>query len=683
MPSYTVNVVGGGLISTADVSSKASIIKSAFALDQLNNTSDAGKPVTTAVSNALTSFVNNSAIGEALNNPPVLEFNFKEDQYVTKNPAVAAGTLINSKTGPAAEFSRASGATYKDHIGMIRFAPENLTLYSYSFQNAVWTSGLSYVSLTDSFTTDPFGVSLNASKITQTTDSVSQPRHIHEATGPYEPTIGLTYCMSVYIKQHETDQHRYFQLTFWSGGFGSSAFKNFDIQAKAVSSGEGGTSIIAAGIETLQNGWMRIWATAPATASTLSGFQLAFVSSLSAARAESYVLSSGAKSAYIHGAQVERSTYPRAYLSTTSSKVYGPRFHYDFTNNTSLGLIFEAQKTNYGHNVLTNNSNTTVTANYSGSTAPDGSYTATRVQSTPNQSSTFNYITYDTIGDGQYTRSFFVKALGNSAAFVMTSNEGSGGLIIKFDVVNKQWYIFINNGTYNITYGYEEYGDGWIRVWITSLKDSTHELNGQFWLGWWGTGGIQQDMLFWGAQVEDGYVMTSYIPNSLTQSLIRTADSCAITGTNFSTFYNQNEGTLCVDYRSIQYGSRYNIAASFTDGTNNNRIYIGTSTGNNSSSNTDTEFTFSSGVSGTLQYGGTTNTSQGVLRKCSFAYSTNTCGAYINGIALTPTTNLTTKIPPIVNRMNIGSDNDVMNISSLRYYNKRLSNSTLQTVTLL
>jgi hypothetical protein len=348
-----------------------------------------------------------------------------------------------------------------------------------------------------------------------------------------------------------------------------------------------------------------------------------------------------------------------------------------------LGLIFEAQKTNYAHvNTGTINvSNTTVTTNYSGVAAPDGSYTSTRVQNTPNQNSVINYLTYDTVADGQYTRSFFVKALSTSAAVVLSANESTEGFFIVFNLITKSFSETINNGTYVLNYGYEDYGNGWIRLWLSSLKDATHELQGRVWMGVWGSVSTQQDILFWGPQLENGYVMTSYIPNSATQTLTRSADGCSITGTNFSSFYNAAAGTLCADYRSIQYGARYSSVVSFNDGGNNNRIYIGTYGGNNTSSGIDTELVITTSV--IKQYSIITNTAQGVLRKTAFAYSNNTCSSVINGLALTPDLNLSTKTLPIVTRMIIGNAGEIMNISAVRYYKQSLSVSTLQTLTSL
>jgi hypothetical protein len=696
MPPYVVNVVGGGTLPTLEVSDVAADIKNSFALDAINNTSDQSKPASTALTSALSSFVDNSAVGEALNNPPVLEFNFTEDQYVTKNPAVADGTLINGKTGPAAEFSRPSGATYKDHLGMLRYAPENLLPYSSTFTDTNWS--LNRATVTASAATDPFGMPNSAALLTETTDGTARAHYIREASGVFTPVIGQTYCMSVYVKAHAggtgITPGRYLQLKFLNN-LGNNAHQNFDIQEKITTVGANGSAIVNAGIQTLQNGWLRIWATTIAPSNAVAdsgGMQLWFVSSLTAVSTESYIVSSNPHAIYIYGMQVERSLYPQAYLNTTSSAVYGPRFHYDSLANKSLGLIFEAQKTNYAHvnSGTINESNCTVTRNYGSITAPDGSYTSTQVQSTPTQNSIISYLTYDAVPDAQYTRSFFVKALSTRATVVITANENpQEGVFLAFNLINKTFTPIRNNGTYALNYGYEDYGNGWIRVWVSMLKNATHELNGRIWLGWWGSPGgdsdIQNNILFWGPQLEDGYVMTSYIPNSASQSLIRSADTCAITGANFSNFYNAAAGTLCVNYRSIQYGPRYNALISVSDGTNDNRIYIGTSSGNYTSSMTDTEFTF---ASGTLQFNVNTNTAAGVLRKTAFAYSNNTCAAYINGVdALTAATNtptnLTVKTTPIVDRMTIGGASEIMNISAVRYHKQRLSNATLQTLTSL
>ena len=54
-----------------------------------------------------------------------------------------------------------------------------------------------------------------------------------------------------------------------------------------------------------------------------------------------------------------------------------------------------------------------------------------------------------------------------------------------------------------------------------------------------GTSGIY----LWGAQLEAGSFATSYIPTVASQ-VTRAADVAVMTGTNFSSWYNQSEGTI-------------------------------------------------------------------------------------------------------------------------------------------
>lgn len=197
---------------------------------------------------------------------------------------------------------------------LVETARTNLTLQSQTFANAVWDK-TSLVTVTDNTNAAPDRTT-TAATLSEAAGIGSH--HIHDLVGSFIPTVSSVYAMSVYIKRPPTSAARYAQLSFWSAGFGVDAYVNFDLQTGTV--GTAGIAIASSGIESLANGWFRIYATAPATVALASGFQLAFVTSTSAARTESYTVTGGSElSFYIWGAQVELGTYPLSYIPTTAA----------------------------------------------------------------------------------------------------------------------------------------------------------------------------------------------------------------------------------------------------------------------------------------------------------------------------------------------------------------------------
>ena len=165
--------------------------------------------------------------------------------------------------------------------------------------------------------------------------------------------------------------------------------------------------------------------------------------------------------------------------------------------------------------------------------------------------------------------------------------------------------------------------------------------------------------------------------------MVRSADVCDITGGNFTSFYNQSEGSLFAEYSLVSgYTNvgRAVIVAQASNNTFNELVRIGSATAGTSPF-------FDTSVGGL-------RTIATALNNFNFSGINKTSGAYIvgnnaishNGNAVV--TSSPAAITSSCNRLDIGryhpgSANMPYNghIASLRYYRKRLPNAKLQALT--
>jgi len=176
------------------------------------------------------------------------------------------------------------------------------------------------------------------------------------------------------------------------------------------------------------------------------------------------------------------------------------------------------------------------------------------------------------------------------------------------------------------------------------------------------------------AQLEAGAFATSYIPTT-TASVARSVDICSISGTDFTGFYNQSEGTIVGSGSTNQpiLVSSTELFKAF-DGTNNNRVQVGMT---NSPTEAVRPFIV---ASGTLTYSNKHGTATvGVERKVGMVYKTNDTISAFNGTLGTLDTTVT--LPTNCNTATLFSGFGGGTISSLRYFKKRLSDAKLQTLT--
>ena len=276
------------------------------------------------------------------------------------------------------------------------------------------------------------------------------------------------------------------------------------------------------------------------------------------------VTPNGTSGIYIWGAQLEQRSSVTAYTPTTTAAItnYIPqlmtapagvaRFDCDPITGKSLGLLIEESRTNlltysgavggtgwYIYKSLVN-LNTII--------SPEGTLTGTKLYSNTDTDAHITYTGNTTFSATAYTVSCYAKKGELNFLYIREQiSTGSTNVNSFFNLSTGTLGTIASGRTGTIT----SIGNGWYRCSITvtavagssgislgiSVSDNTILYTGD------GYSGIYT----WGAQLEAGSFATSYIP-TVASTVTRAADQASITGANFSSWYNQSQGTVCVNY---------------------------------------------------------------------------------------------------------------------------------------
>ena len=413
-------------------------------------------------------------------------------------PFADSKSLVDAITGrQLISFARASSGTYTDSAGVLRTATTNLATFSQTLNNPAWV--LTGTGATITATADiaaPDGT-MTAWTLTCGAGGFAQIQQIHTGIS------GVSYTGSFWIRRRS----------------GTSTI--------AIRVSEN-TNTTLAGVT---SDWQRFSFTATSTTTTIRlGINL-----------------SGTSDAVdIWGAQLEQSSTVGEYVPTGSTINSAPRFDHNPLTGESLGLLVEEQRTNLllrseeFNDASWAKVNVTTTANTT--TAPNGTITADSV--TPNTATSLFYTQQNvtTTASTTYTWSVYVKANGFSWVF-LDAFDGSN---------HRTWFDLTNGVTGTVEAGntstITSVGNGWYRCTLTrssaggstsyavAIVSGNNSLNG--------TGNSSNGIYLWGAQLEAGSgPPTSYIGPTTTAAATRNADVAQITGTNFSSWYRQDEGT--------------------------------------------------------------------------------------------------------------------------------------------
>lgn len=352
-------------------------------------------------------------------------------------------------------------------------------------------------------------------------------------------------------------------------------------------------------------------------------------------------------------------TYINSSGYVTSAAIDAPRFNYSSTG-TLLGLLIESSSVNLvtqsngSTSVWTIGANRTPTNNTTDLLSPDGTNNATKIVC----GTATNYAAYATnitglTGGGTYTVSYWIRGPVGHTPRLYALNGTVG------DVTATS-----TTGTYNNT--------GWTRLTQTyTLPATTTQVYVYFAsIGIVNTG---DTFYVWGFQFEAGSVASSHIPTT-TSTGSRAADSCVMTGSNFSSWFNATEGTLlahAIRSRTSDIGR----IASVNDNTANESIQL--------AADTTGKFIVVDGGSTLATISPGTVTANTAF-KIAGAYKLNDVQAALGGTLGTADTAVTM---PTVDRLMIGQQAGgspvYLNgtISLLKYWPTRLTNAELQSIT--
>ena len=588
---------------------------------------------------------------------------------ITSNfPAIKPTLLLDfantKQLDPRITFTRASTATY--YGTQTAKAEENLLLQSQDF-----TTTWSNVASTDTANTD------TAPDGTTTADTITANAGTTLKGIQQNITLSGTYTYSVFAK---AGTHSIIQLLFGGAGNAASAYANFNIAAGsgAVGNTSGTSSIVDAG-----NGWYRCVFTGDFTGGT--SVYVSFIDSTTAARAAS---STSTGTLILWGAQLEQRSAVSSYTVTTTATItnYIPqlltaasgvaRFDNNPTTFESLGLLSEESRTNLilqSEDLDTTWTETRATLSLNSVVAPNGALTADRLIASTDNNTHFSSQTF-TGTAASYTFTVYAKASGlNHVALRLFNGTSQVGLA---------YYNLSTGATGTVTAGtaaITSVGNNYYRCSLTATLAASASCTADIQLANADNtnsfiGNAFDGVTLWGTQVELGAFATSYIPTVASQ-VTRAADAASMTGTNFSSWYNQAEGTMYTESATNNSAAVSSSAAAlFASASNYQRIrhvgaLIDITAVSSGTTTVDTD-----GVAVTV----------GVFGKTVMGFRVNDYAQYTN--ASSGGTDSSAVLPVGINVLNIGSTDGSSNnlngiIRKIAYYPLRVTNAQLQALT--
>jgi hypothetical protein len=601
-------------------------------------------------------------------------------------PTLNLSFALTKALDPRITFARASTATY--YGTQTAKAEENLLLQSQDF-TTTWTT--TSLTVTSNSSTAPDGTTTAETF----TDDATADRHT--VSQAISTQLNTNFVFSCFLKAG-TGNFAALSLT------NSSTASRFATVVVDLSTGtisdtsNSATTTATSSITLIGSGWYRVVLSASQSSVAFGAARIC----VSDSGTPSYTTfgqptySGSGSTIEVWGAQLEQRSAVTAYTPTTTQPItnYIPvlqtaasgvaRFDHNPTTFESLGLLIEEQRSNLilqSEDFDTTWAETRATLLLNNRISPAGTLTSDGLLATTDNDTHFTLQTF-TGTAASHTFSVYAKASGlNHVALRLFNGTSQVGLA---------YYNLSTGATGTVTAGTASIvsvGNGWYRCVLTATlaasasctadiylasSDNTNSFAGN------GFDGVS----LWGAQVEIGAFPTSYVATVASQ-VTRAADAASMTGTNFSSWFNQDQGTIYAEgflNNPAVTGIGIRRFVEINDGSNNNRIFFGRAT-------TASDLRVIYAVSGVNINTVNGQIASGVFpsAKVAVAYEAADYAFSPNGASVTTSTAANV---PIVNRLDIGSnfDNSATTsangtIRKIAYYPLRVTNAQLQALT--
>jgi hypothetical protein len=600
--------------------------------------------------------------------------------YPTQSPVFAFDAKAG-KLDSRISYSRSSTGTYMSSEKSLN--SENLLKNSQDY-SSVWAK--QYIADPAGSQTAPDGSS-TAFKLTSTSEASAAPT-IYQASLNLAAT---THTAIVHLKAG-TASHGFISIRTSSG---NSAYAMINFSAGTVGNGHYGTVTGSSSTVTaLGSDWFKVTLTATTVAAT-NAFVFIGSSDGTVPTSSGYPMwTTSGQTIFVWGAQLS-STNSKVYDSPTTTQIsreYSPllktaaadaaRFEYAADGQsvgTAKGLLVESQSTNlatYAKNGYDASnafqwSISEVVPTENAAVAPSGSLEATLIQE--------NSVT----GQHAFSKNIFASAAAHTFSFYV-KDAGVGNIGIRligptnigrsFNLTDNSTGAFFDAPT---SYGIEDVGNGWKRVYITATLTAAtwsfyiYCFRGAGSVSYAGDG--YSGFLFYGAQLEANSSPSSWVDTGTGGSTAtRAADSCSVDLTSVG-----NEVTVAAEAISTAVTSDRETVFHITPlNANTVSAYAGRTAGGGASN------VFYGGSSGVYLTGGTVTA--GSAYKFALRTAPANHGMSYNGG--TVATQTTTVSGDDFDTLHIGSRSDGSNainghVKRLSLYSVALSNVELQSLT--